>query len=102
MTITLMTAFGLGWCGGESIWLFNIMRDNLNVGTAIEPVVERIIRIESDGDPDAKNKRSSATGLGQFIDETWLRLIRTHRPDLARGHSQDKILELRRNPQNCS
>jgi hypothetical protein len=43
-----------------------------------------------------KNKRSSATGLGQFLDETWLDLIRVHRPDLARGRSQGETLELRR------
>jgi hypothetical protein len=35
-------------------------------------------------------------GLGQFLDETWLDLIRTHRPDLARGSSKDEVLELRR------
>jgi hypothetical protein len=43
-----------------------------------------------------KNKRSSATGLGQFLNETWLDMIRAHRPDLAKGRSQDEILELRR------
>ena len=35
-------------------------------------------------------------GLGQFLDETWLDLIRAHRPDLARGRSKEEILELRR------
>ena len=43
-----------------------------------------------------KNRRSSATGPAQFLDETWLQLIRAHRPDLFRGRSQDQILELRR------
>jgi hypothetical protein len=62
----------------------------------IDAVVERIISVESNGDPNAKNKRSSATGLGQFIDETWLVMIRTHRPDLAMGRSEGEILELRR------
>jgi hypothetical protein len=58
-------------------------------------VVEQIIGVESDGDPNAKNKRSSATGLGQFLDETWLDMISAHRPDLAK-RSQAEILELRR------
>jgi hypothetical protein len=40
--------------------------------------------------------QASATGLGQFLDQTWLDLIRAHRSDLARGRSQDAILELRR------
>jgi soluble lytic murein transglycosylase-like protein len=48
----------------------------------IDAVVEKIISAESNGDPNAKNKRSSAMGLGQFLDQTWLDLIRTHRPDL--------------------
>jgi hypothetical protein len=39
---------------------------------AMDAVVDRIIGVESDGDPNAKNKRSSATGLAQFLSETWL------------------------------
>jgi hypothetical protein len=92
----LLAAFGLGWCGGNSIWLLDLRPTDMTGGAAIDAVVERIIGIESNGDPNAKNKRSSATGLGQFLDETWLDLIRTHRPDLARGRTQDKTLELRR------
>ena len=44
--------------------------------STIDAVVERIIDVESGGDPNAKNKRSTATGLGQFLDETWLDMIR--------------------------
>lgn len=62
----------------------------------IDAVVEQIISVESNGDPNAKNKRSSAMGLGQFLDETWLVLIRAHRPDLAKGRSDGDMLELRR------
>ena len=62
----------------------------------IDAVVEQIISVELNGDPNAKNKRSSAMGLGQFLDETWLVLIRAHRPDLAKGRSEGDILELRR------
>jgi hypothetical protein len=64
----------------------------------IDVVVEQIISVESNGDPNAKNKRSSAMGLGQFLDETWLVLIRAYRPDLAKGRSEGEILELRRDP----
>jgi hypothetical protein len=35
-------------------------------------------------------------GLGQFLDETWLVLIRAHRPDLAKGPGEGDMLELRR------
>ncbi len=69
---------------------------------AIAAVVEQIIGVESNGDPNLKNKRSSATGLGQFLNETWLDLIRAHRPDLAEGRSDDEILELRRDAKVAS
>jgi hypothetical protein len=97
----------LVWCSGcNPSWLSHVRRDELRDvrpdeqtrADAIEAVVERIIKVESNGDPNAKNKRSSATGLGQFLNETWLDLIRTHRPDLAKGRTADEILELRRDP----
>jgi hypothetical protein len=66
---------------------------------AVEAVVERIIAVESNGDPNARNKRSSATGAGQFLDETWLEMIRTYRRDLVGDRSEKEILELRRDPE---
>jgi hypothetical protein len=97
MTGMFLMMLGLGWCGGfYSRWLLDLRRDDVTSTTSINAVVEQIISAESKGDPDAKNKRSSATGLGQFLDETWLDLIRTYRPDLARGRSRDEALELRR------
>ena len=88
-----LTTFGFGWLG-----VYDAPPDSQREAAAptIDAVVERIIGVESYGDPNAKNKRSSATGLGQFLDETWLDMIRAHRPDLAKGRSQDEILELRR------
>ena len=78
-----------------------VFRDaHLNRGsidkTAVKTLVERIIAIESAGDPNAKNKRSSATGAGQFLDETWLEAVRRHRPDLIQGRSDKEVLELKR------
>jgi YD repeat-containing protein len=61
-------------------------------------VVDRIIGVESAGDPNAKSSRSSATGLGQFIEKTWLEMISTYRPELAAGKSRAEILELRKDP----
>ena len=109
-TAMLLAAFGLGWC---SWLLLDFKREDPADGAAIDSiaeriigiefddlamdaVVDRIIRIESGGDPNATNKRSSALGLGQFLDETWLDLLRAHRPDLVRGRSKDEMLELRR------
>jgi hypothetical protein len=92
-----LTVFGFGWLGRYDVyWPPDSQRKELIAAPAIDTVVERIIGVESDGDPNAKNKRSSATGLGQFLDETWLDMIRAHRPDLAKGRSQAEILELRR------
>ena len=93
-----LTAFTLAWLGASTSYLPpDSQREEPTLASAIiDAVVERIIDVESSGDPNAKNKRSSATGLGQFLDETWLDMIRAHRPDLAKGRSQDEILELRR------
>jgi hypothetical protein len=43
--------------------------------------------------------RSSATGPGQFLDETWLEMIASYRPALVVGHSQKEVLKLRRDPE---
>jgi hypothetical protein len=63
---------------------------------AVKVLVERIITAESGGDANARNKRSSATGAAQFIDETWLEAVRKHRRDLLLGRSDKEVLELRR------
>jgi hypothetical protein len=66
---------------------------------AVKMLVERIITCESGGDANARNKRSTATGAGQFIDDTWLEAVRRHRHDLLQGRSDREILELRRDPE---
>lgn len=50
------------------------------------------------GNPNAKNPASSATGNGQFIDQTWLNTIKATRPDLAAGKSDADLLALRSDP----
>jgi hypothetical protein len=98
ITGTVIVVFGLCWCGGLS---FHSRLDTVDQAHIIDinGVAEQIIKVESNGDYNAKNKRSSATGLGQFVNETWLVLIRTHRPDLAKGRSESEVLELRRDPE---
>lgn len=61
-------------------------------------VVDRIIGVESGGNATAKNPRSSATGLGQFIASTWMNTVRKHRPDLLEGKSTAEVLDLRNDP----
>ena len=67
-------------------------------GKAIDTFVNSIIRIESAGNPRAKNPLSSASGLGQFINSTWMRMIKTYRPDLLGTMSRQQILNLRFEP----
>ena len=66
-----LTAFTLAWLGASTSYLPpDSQREQPTLASAIiDAVVERIIDAESSGDPNAKNKRSSATGLGQFQDE---------------------------------
>jgi hypothetical protein len=91
----LLIAIGLERFG-ESLYQYFDRLDELTGQAAIGTVVERIIAAESNGDQSFKDSHSSATGLGQFPDDTWLELIRQYRPDLTKGRSESETLELRR------
>jgi hypothetical protein len=91
-----LIAFGFGLVIGDGLYHVQHPKQRGLVSELAPPVVaERIICAESNGDPNTKNKRSSATGAAQFIDETWLYMIRAHRPDFAQL-SNKAALELRR------
>jgi hypothetical protein len=94
VTVALLIVLGLGFGG----WGLYRSFDQLDELTAVSALVERIIVVESNGDPNAKNSRSSAMGLGQFLDEAWLDLVRAYRPDLVRRRNAREILDLRREP----
>jgi len=91
----LLMAIGLGLFGNSLYQHFD-KRDELTGHATISAVVERINAAESSGDPNLKDTHSSATGLGQFLNDTWLDLIRQWRPDLTKGRSESETLELRR------
>jgi hypothetical protein len=97
VTSALVIALGLGF-GGWGLHQYMGRSDELSGRAAVSALVERIIAVESNGDPNAKNSRSSAMGPGQFLDETWLNLVRAYRPDLVRGRNARETLDLRREP----
>lgn len=61
-------------------------------------LIDSIIGAESGGNPNAKNPNSSAGGLGQFIDSTWLAMLKQERPDLVEGRSPQELLALKSDP----
>ncbi|WP_245471520.1 lytic transglycosylase domain-containing protein [Bradyrhizobium genosp. SA-3] len=99
ITVALGVAIGLAFVAS-----FVLFRDAHLTGrsvdkTAAKALVERIVVAESNGDPNQKNKRSSATGAAQFLDDTWLEVVRRHRRDLIKGRSDKEVLDLRRDPE---
>ena len=62
----------------------------------VKALVERIIKVESTGVANKRNRLSSATGAGQFLDDTWLEAVRKHRRDLIKGRNDKDLLKLRR------
>lgn len=60
-----------------------------------DATVSAIIGGESSFDPNARNARSSAGGLGQILDDTWMQLIRRYRPDAIAGLTDSQILDLK-------
>jgi hypothetical protein len=67
--------------------------DRLNA--AVGRYVDQVVKVESGGNPSAKNPLSSATGLGQFIESTWLQMFKQEFPDRAASMSRETILALR-------
>lgn len=86
-----------GWCA-SAIVQFLTKGNELTGAAAINAVVDRIIGVESNGVFNAASKTSSAAGTGQFIEETWLNMIRLHRPDLGKVRTKAETLDLRRDP----
>lgn len=64
-------------------------------GTVVDQFVHRIITIESANRCNARNPLSTAVGLGQFIESTWMTTVRVHRPDLMAGRSRQQVLDMR-------
>lgn len=61
-------------------------------------IINAIIYIESAGNPRAKARTSSATGLAQFISSTWLAMLRKYRPGIFSSRPTSALLDLRLDP----
>lgn len=72
---------------------------NTPVQGSVAVFVNRILNRESGGDPNAKNPRSTATGLGQFLEKTWVEQLRLARPDLTNGKADEELYALRLDPE---
>jgi Peptidase family M23 len=90
---TPVDPFGLGG-GGAAV----ASGGGLTASDAVERLTDVIIQVESGGNASARNPLSSATGLGQFIESTWLRMMRDYRPDLAANMTRQELLDLRLDP----
>lgn len=66
--------------------------------TISDDTLNRIIQIESAGNPYIKAQTSSATGLGQQLNATWLTLVNKYRPEWWKGRTKEQVLNLRKNP----
>jgi hypothetical protein len=69
------------------------------VGFDLETYSNRLIKKESAGRIHAKNPRSSATGLHQFVKSTWIRIGNQHFPELFKGKTYQQKLALRKDPE---
>ena len=72
-------------------------QSTVSTSADINRAVAKIIQNESGGDPNIPNKDSTAKGLGQFIDSTWLTMVKRYRPDIAAGKSNAQIIALKTN-----
>ncbi|MFC5355654.1 hypothetical protein [Azospirillum himalayense] len=65
----------------------------------VRPYEEKVAGAENaTGNPAARNPNSTATGDGQFIDSTWLDIVKRTAPEVAAGKSDAEILALRSDP----
>lgn len=79
--------------GGRNVerWLVHSILKAAHV-TGVDPVyMMTLADVESSLSPDAKAPTSSATGLFQFIDSTWIETVYAHAADYGFGAAADAI-----------
>jgi hypothetical protein len=98
-----------GISGGDMVYsrqevIHAISRASKNSGVDFSYLLNQAAA-ESNFDPDAKAKTSSATGLYQFIDSTWLSMVDRYGDTYGiqtQGKSKEEILDMRSNPETAS
>jgi len=80
---------------GEAADPFGEYQTRVEKGGAVEALVYRITTIESGNNCNARNPLSTAVGLGQFIESTWLRIMADYHPEMIAGKTRAQILALR-------
>ena len=90
---------GGSYGGYDSIDSFSRANGSAGISNSVNSTVNKIIGVESNGKSNAQNKDSTAGGQGQFIDSTWLSMIKKYRPELARGKSDSQIIGMKYNGQ---
>lgn len=80
---------------GEALPADKQPKTDVQTGSAIGTVVKKIIGAESGGNASITNPKSSAGGLGQFIDSTWISSVKKYAPGAVAGMSDDQILKLK-------
>jgi len=73
--------------------------DGGSIKMAVGGLPAAIIGAESGGNPTARNPYSSAAGLGQFIDSTWLSFLEDTQPGLVNRIGTSAALALKMNPE---
>jgi len=88
------STIGLGaQAGGYDIRadvLSGIQQASANTGVDFSYLMAQAAK-ESGFDPNAKSKASSAAGLYQFVEQTWLSVVRKHGAEYGLGDMADKI-----------
>jgi hypothetical protein len=98
LAAAIVAVLGLALIAGANILHWFDAGGPLTGKAAVDSVVSRILTVESGGH-DVKNRRSSAAGPAQFLDDTWLEMIHAYRPDLIKGRTRAALLALRAEPQ---
>ena len=93
--IASQPATGPATRGGPAVVAAQIAQRN----ALINNFVRNTAIAESGGVATAKNPLSSATGLHQFTQGTWNKMIQTYRPDLLEGRTKKEVLALRTDPE---